>query len=46
MIINILENIAYIEPDLSLPAPHGMCNDCVELELHDMCNDCKDVSET
>ena len=47
MVKNILEDIVYIEPILGLPIPHGMCNDCVELELHDMCNDCiEQVEET
>ena len=42
MVKNILENIEYIEPDLTLPAADGMCKDCVELNLQEMCNDCKD----
>ena len=42
MVKNILEDIVYIEPDLTLPAANGMCKDCVELNLQDMCNDCKE----
>lgn len=46
MVRNILENVEYIEPDATLPPDHGMCNDCVELNLQDMCDDCKDVNGT
>jgi hypothetical protein len=42
---NILEDITYVEPDLTLPVPDGMCKDCVELNLQDMCDDCKDQLE-
>jgi hypothetical protein len=42
MVINLLEDIVYIEPDTTLPIPKGMCNDCVELELYEMCEDCKE----
>lgn len=42
MVINILDDIKYVEPDLSLQIPDGMCKDCVELELHKMCDDCKE----
>jgi hypothetical protein len=43
---NILENVEYIQPDTTLSSDPGMCNDCIELELHDMCDDCKDVNGT
>lgn len=39
---NILENVEYIEPNLTLDAPDGMCKDCIELELYEMCDDCKE----
>jgi hypothetical protein len=42
MIENILENITYIEPDITLLVPDGMCKDCLELQLHEMCDDCKE----
>ena len=41
MVKNILENVEYVEPDITLPVPDGMCKDCVELELYEMCDDCK-----
>jgi hypothetical protein len=45
MIKNILENVEYVEPDTTLAVPHGMCKDCVELNLQDMCDDCKNYIE-
>jgi hypothetical protein len=42
MVINLLENTVYEDPESNLPIPHGMCNDCVELELYEMCDDCKE----
>jgi hypothetical protein len=43
MVKNILEDIEFVDPQLDLPVPDGMCKDCVELELHEMCDDCKDT---
>jgi hypothetical protein len=45
MVKNILEDIVFIEPDFTLPPAAGMCNDCIELQLHDMCDDCKEQIE-
>lgn len=42
MIKNILQDIKYVEPNITLPVPDGMCKDCIELELHEMCDDCKE----
>ena len=39
---NILDDIEFIEPDLTLPSADGMCKDCVELNLQEMCDDCKE----
>jgi hypothetical protein len=41
MIKNLLDDIKYVEPDLSLPIPEGMCNGCVQLESRDLCAECK-----
>ena len=46
MVKNILEDVVYIEPDLTLPPADGMCKDCIELNLQDMCNDCKEQVES
>jgi hypothetical protein len=42
MVKNILEDIKYIEPDLSLEIPDGMCKDCIGIEKHLMCEECKE----
>lgn len=44
MVKNLLEDIEFIEPQLGLLVPDGMCKDCVELNLQDMCDDCKEQS--
>lgn len=43
MIKNLLEDIQYVEPDLTLPVPEGMCNGCVQVESHDLCDECKQM---
>lgn len=46
MVKNILEDIKYIDPDLSLPAPEGMCTDCISIEKQLMCDNCKEIQDT
>lgn len=42
----MLEDIKYVDPDLSLSAPEGMCTDCISIEKQLMCDNCKEIKDT
>jgi hypothetical protein len=46
MVKNILEDVKYIDPDLSLPVPDGMCKNCIGIEKQLMCDNCKETQDT